>query len=56
VFRELVESKSPQVLRELPREGEGWQVHYAFFARAESRSLGAWLVGLKRLDEGLKGR
>jgi uncharacterized protein len=34
VARELVEKKSPQVLRELPDAGAGWTVRHALFARA----------------------
>ena len=58
VVRELIETKTPKVLKELPKQGEGWHVHYAFFARAgftdaaqaEARSAGALLVALERLD------
>jgi len=57
VIRELVETKTPKVLKELP-DGEGWKVHYAFFARAgftdaaraEAEAVGASLVDLERLD------
>jgi hypothetical protein len=60
VIRELVETKTPKVLKELP-DGEGWKVHYAFFARAgftdaahtEAEALGALLVDLERLDADL---
>ena len=61
VIRELVETKTPKVLKELP-DGEGWKVHYAFFARAgftdaaraEAEALGALLVDLERLDADLR--
>jgi len=33
VVRELVERKTPFVLRDLPDQGDGWRVHYALFAR-----------------------
>jgi len=56
VVRELVE-KAPLVV-----PGDGWRVHYAFFARAgftdaactEAGSLGALLVDLETLDAGLR--
>ncbi len=61
VIRELVETKTPKVLKELP-DGEGWKVHYAFFARAdftgagcrEASAHGVLLVDLGMLDEGLR--
>jgi len=34
VVRELIETKTPKVLKNLPEGGEGWSVHYVFFARA----------------------
>lgn len=63
VVRDLVENKTPLVLRDLPAAGEGWHVHYALFARAgftaAARSLGqsyaALLVDLDRLDQDLGG-
>lgn len=33
VIAELIEGKTAKVLATLPDKGEGWQVHYAFFAR-----------------------
>ncbi len=33
VVRELIEQKTPRLLRDLPGEGRGWQVHYAVFSR-----------------------
>ncbi len=61
VVRDLVEVKTPKVLKELPQEGSGWRVHYAFFARAgftaaaraRARSVGAQLVDLATLEAGL---
>ena len=62
VIRELVEEKAPQVLRDLPGAGEGWTVHYAFFARAgftgAARALAqpcnALLIDLERQDRDLQ--
>jgi hypothetical protein len=62
VIRELVEEKSSRVLRDLPDSGEGWILHYAFFARAgftdAARSCaqdhGTLLVDLDRLDRDLQ--
>jgi len=62
VIRELLEEKSRQALLDLPDAGEGWAVHYAFFARAgfteAARSLaqthGALLVDLDTLDRDLQ--
>jgi hypothetical protein len=58
VVRELIHKKTPLVLKTLPGAGEGWAVHYAFFARAgfteaareEAESEKAELVDLDRLD------
>jgi hypothetical protein len=33
VVRELIEEKTPLVLKDLPEEGAGWKVHYALFGR-----------------------
>ena len=33
VARELIEQKTPRLLRDLPGEGRGWQAHYAVFSR-----------------------
>jgi len=62
VVRELLERKTSKVLKDLPEEGAGWRVHYAFFARAgfteaaqaEARSAGAQLVNLATLDSDLR--
>ena len=61
VIRELIGTKTPKVLKDLPEGGEGWSVHYAFFtragftdaARAEAEAVRAQLVDLSRLDVGL---
>lgn len=58
VISELVESKTPKVLKSLPKDGEGWKVEYAFFARAgftssaeeAGRAVQAYLVDLEQLD------
>ncbi len=58
VVRELIERKTPKVLKALPDAGEGWTVQYAFFARAgftgaardEAESVDAQLVDMERLD------
>ena len=63
VVRELIETKTPKVLKQLPEKGDGWRVHYAFFSRsgftAEARALSnthnAQLVDLARLDNDLRG-
>jgi len=57
-IRELVEAKTPRLLRDLPEGGAGWRVYYAFFARtgftaaarAEAETVGAQLVNLETLD------
>jgi AAA+ ATPase superfamily predicted ATPase len=62
VIRELLERKTPKVLKDLPDEGAGWKVHHAFFARtgftaaaqAEARAAGAQLVNLATLDFDLR--
>ncbi|HNR97238.1 MAG TPA: ATP-binding protein [Anaerolineae bacterium] len=62
VIREMLESKTPKVLKDLPEEGAGWKVHHAFFARtgfteaARTEALGAnaQLVNLTRLDTELR--
>jgi len=62
VIRELIQEKAPKALQALPETGKGWQVHYAFFARAgfteaaraEAQIHDALLVDLKRLDADLQ--
>jgi len=62
VVRELLEAKTPKLMKDLPEEGTGWKIHYAFFARAgftaaaeaEARSAGAQLVDLAKLDTDLR--
>jgi hypothetical protein len=61
IVRELIEVKTPKVLKILPEMGEDWQVHYAFFSRngftEAANSLAnehsAQLVDLERLDHDL---
>jgi len=61
VIRDLIETKTPKVLKDLPGEGKDWQVHHAFFARAgftdsaraKAESVGAQLVDLEKLDADL---
>lgn len=61
VVRELIEHKTPLVLRDLPDLGEGWHVHYALFARsgftpaavAEMQQVQGKLVNLKDIDAAL---
>ena len=58
VVRELVENKTPLVLKDLPDAGAGWKVHFALFARAgftpaamtEMQKLDGMLVDLKMID------
>jgi hypothetical protein len=62
VVRELIEEKTPLVLKTLPDAGEGWAVHYAYFARAgftdaargEADSVEAQLVDLETLDADIR--
>ena len=57
LLRELIEVKTPKVLAPLPERGDGWAVHYVFFARAgfteaaqaEARRHRVELVDLERL-------
>ena len=51
VVRELIERKTPLVARDLPDEGEGWRVRYAFFSRAGFTE--AALAELAAANEGL---
>jgi AAA+ ATPase superfamily predicted ATPase len=63
IVRELVDAKMPKVRKQLPEEGDGWQVHYAFFSRSgftdEARLMAnknhAQLIDLARLDNDLLG-
>lgn len=60
--RDLIETKAPKVLKELPGGGAGWRVWYALFARsdftdaarAEAGRMEAWLVNAAMLDAELK--
>jgi uncharacterized protein len=57
IVRELIEQKTPKLLADLPGQGEGWPVAYAYFARggftpaarATAQEHGALLVDLDRL-------
>lgn len=59
VVRELVEKKTPFLLKDLPDEGKGWRVHYALFARsgftpAAAEEMGKYqgiLVDLQAIDQ-----
>jgi hypothetical protein len=59
VARELIEAKTPLVLKDLPEGGAGWKVHYALFgrvgftpaAKAEMEKYAGHLVDLKALDD-----
>ena len=61
VIRDLIKTTTPKVLKDLPKQGEGWRVHYAFFARAwftvaaqaAVELVGAHLVDLEKLDTDL---
>jgi AAA+ ATPase superfamily predicted ATPase len=63
VVRDLVESKTPATLKELPDEGKGWKVHHIFFARngftpaagAEIQAHAGQAIDLKTLDLDLQG-
>jgi len=63
VVRELIEDKTPRVLRTLPDEGQGWTVHHAVFSRAgltdaaqrEAAAHGALWVDLHEIDGRLSG-
>jgi hypothetical protein len=59
VIREVIDRKTPLTLASLPDGGKGWQVSYAFFARAgftdaaRREAAGAFLVDLAELDRTL---
>lgn len=58
IVRELVETKTPLVLKDLPSEGVGWQVHTMLFARSgyspaaieQLQKVGGLAVDLNDLD------
>lgn len=60
-IRELIEDKTPKVLKILPDGGQGWRIHYAFFGRGGftdaaqelARAHQALLVDLAQLDRDL---
>jgi len=62
VVQELIEEKTPKVLKALPSAGEGWTLHYVFFARGGftdaaqtlAEQHGARLVDLAMLDRDLR--
>jgi uncharacterized protein len=59
VVRELIEKKTPLVLKDLPDGGESWHVHYALFGRngftpavqVEMEKFEGVLVDLQMIDE-----
>ena len=59
VARELIDDKTPLVLKELPGEGAGWKVHYALFGRsgftpaavAEVKKYAGLMVDLQMIDD-----
>ena len=61
VVRDLIATKTPLVLRDLPDGSQGWTVSYALFGRAgftpaavaEAAQVGALLVDAARLDREL---
>jgi hypothetical protein len=63
VVRDLVDGKTPLVLRDLPDAGKGWKAHYALFARSgftpaaktEMQQKAGLAVDLKTLDSVLRG-
>ena len=62
VIRDLIEKKTPRLLKDLPDSGKEWDVYYTFFARigftdaarAEAKAHDAWLVDLAKLDRDLR--
>jgi hypothetical protein len=62
VIGELIEDKTPLVLKALPNDEPKWTVHYAFFGRAGfsepaqtlATTHNAILVDLTRLDHDLQ--
>jgi AAA+ ATPase superfamily predicted ATPase len=61
VVTDLIERKTPRVLRGLPDKGEGWTVHYALFgrsdftnpARSAATDSGAMLLTLEQIERDL---
>ncbi len=61
-MRELIEQKLPKVKDDLPNGGDGWQISFAFFARAGftdaartyAQSHKALLIGLATIDADLQ--
>lgn len=64
IVTNLIEQKTPRVLRSLPDKGDGWTVHYAFFgrsdftaaARAQAAQVGARLLNLEQLEHDLAAK
>lgn len=58
VARELIEKKTPLVVKDLPERSDAWRVHYILFARsgftpaavAEMKKVQGSLVDLKQID------
>ena len=58
IVRELIETKTPLVLKDLPSEGVGWQVHTMLFARSgftpaaieQLQKVGGLAVDLNDMD------
>lgn len=58
VARELIEKKTPLVVKDLPERSDVWRVHYALFARsgftpaavAEMKKVQGNLIDLKQID------
>ncbi len=58
VARDLIEKKTPLVVKDLPERSESWRVHYALFARsgftpaavAEMKKVQGNLIDLKQID------
>jgi hypothetical protein len=56
--QELVDTKTPLVLKDLPSEGVGWQVHTMFYARSgftpaaveQLQKVGGLAVDLNDID------
>jgi len=62
IVRELIEKKTPQVIRDLPGQAEEWRVHFAFFVRTsftvaaeeELRRHQALGITLAKMDEDMR--
>lgn len=47
-MRDLIEAKTPLVVRDLPEQGQGWRVTYACFARAGFTDAAQQLMGTQQ--------